>query len=648
MMERSDKWDREWSELLTHCHGMDVQADAAFKSGLLISLKAKVAEKRVAVEAEENQSKPVDEEIWSRFLKTVYVPCDTDPEFKTSLLADLKAKQAELAQSEQSDAEAVVESKDENWGRLLQAAYVPCNANPGFKASLLTRLKTKQAEMSQTETQSVEDRNWSRLLKSAYVPCDENASFKTQLLTQLKTKQTQLEDVPAPVGEEAAVDTVLSSSYTPIKPRREFQTRLLENLKERQRSTTIIRRSSRRRTIFMSSISSIAAAAAVVFVVWLLPVDGQKPENTVAAPAPEALAMLDSISMPSEGITASAITAPAYDVAAIPVTFEPEAFDSTQTGGFANSFADFADVAAPAAGLAFAAAGSYRLSDAFSSRPLPETVRGIGMEIDSGDGWQVMDETYIANISPGMAFRPVQSALSTTGLGFGDGSTVLMCQDAELEATADGFKVRRGTLAVTVPENSEERFRLHFPERDIAIEPGTMLAVTVESGEGYAEGGAPAPLVRVADGGMAIARGKNGSGPLLANHVYRIDRYVSPDLPSRSLCEAECEELEKSLYRRAAPQSPSSGSFAPGRLPSQLVSLPMPQYRSTPAPEGFSKKGSRWEAHSYVNQPTIRIKYLSDDYFGFANMRRDLASALSLGSEVVIDGGDGNFYEIYK
>ena len=66
------------------------------------------------------------------------------------------------------------------------------------------------------------------------------------------------------------------------------------------------------------------------------------------------------------------------------------------------------------------------------------------------------------------------------------------------------------------------------------------------------------------------------------------------------------------------------------------------------SPAGFTRKGDRWVADTYRNEPTVKLQYLSDEYFGFANERRDLARALALGSRVVIDGADGTFYEIHK
>jgi hypothetical protein len=313
------------------------------------------------------------------------------------------------------------------------------------------------------------------------------------------------------------------------------------------------------------------------------------------------------------------------DVASIPVSFDntPEPVSSN---------------------FALASYTPYNVDTTFASMPLDNTVRGIDMEMNTGSGWQAMAGDMIAALAPGMLFRPAASRKTggTTGLGFGDGTTILMCPDSVIEATDKGIQVRNGTLAVEVPKSAGGGFLMHFPERDISVEPGTMLAVTVPSPDAYADGGSPAPFIRVADGGLAIARGRNGSGPLLANRVYRLDNYVTPDLPSRPLCDAEREELLRSLSRPMAPERSASNNAA-------LLASSGGYFAPVPStPKNFVQRGSRWFAKDYDNQSTIKIKYLSDEYFGFANARRDLAPALSLGSEVVIDGGDGNYYEIYE
>lgn len=528
---------------------------------------------------------------------------------------------------------------DRQWNRLLTQCHGgEVESNPDFKAKLLGKLRQKTALNRQTDAAGEsEDKNWSRLLAAAYGPSEADSMFQNRLLTQLKARQRDLTAARLAEGGDDAIKTILTKSYTPVAARKEFQTRLLYNLKERQRVTNVTRRSTRRRTIFLSALSSLSAAALVMFAVWVFPM-GRGETSPVTRPGSEmALAAM-------ENAPPAAVPAPvaSSNRGAVFANFSP----SSQS----NSDFPSKGVVIPAvtaAGLALASAGSYRVADAFSGPALPETVRGIGMEFDDGKGWRPMDTTRIARIEPGMAFRPQSGTPGATGLGFGDGSTMLLTPDTVVEATADGFAVRRGTLAVTVPENSKDRFRLHFAERDIAIERGTMLAVSMESPEKYAEGGAPAPLVRVADGGMALARGKNGSGPLLANQLYRIDKYVTPDLPGRPLCATECEELEKSL-RFQAPAAPSAGMPGAGVPPNLLVSAERPSYRSAPQPAGFVKKDTRWIASGYTNQPLVRIQYLSDDYFGFANERRDLAPALALGAEVILDGGDGRFYEIHK
>lgn len=504
---------------------------------------------------------------------------------------------------------------DRQWNELLTHCHGNVEADAGFKANLLDELKTRMAERNEVSgrEEAEEDKNWSTLLRAGYVPCRPSDQFKDHLLSQLKARQTQLSGPVRSKAEDESLMKILKSSYTPVEPRREFQTRLLENLKERQRNTTIIRRQSRKRTIFMSALSSMAAAAAILFVVWTGPV------GAPASPAMSetTLAMLNNLPAATEQYNDIRPAADMLVDAVIPA----------------------------AAGLAFASTGKYRIEDAFRSSPLPNTVRGIGIEVDSGDGWHPMDQTLVASLTPGMAFRTARGSSGTAGLGFGDGSTILMCSDSVIESTEQGFTVKRGTVAVEVRDDSSDRFRLHFPERDIAIEPGTMLAVSVEPPDNFAPGGAPAPIVRVADGGLAVARGKNGSGPMFANHVYQLDNYVTPDIPGRPICEAECADLRSTFSQASTAAFASTGN----RDAARLVVSGNNFSRSLPPPEGFVKRDTRWLADSYQDgQPTVRIKYLSDDYFGLASERRDLAPALALGGEVVIDGGDGGFYEIHK
>lgn len=522
-------------------------------------------------------------------------------------------------------------ARDNQWNKLLTRCHgEEVRPNLIFKAKLLDELKRKTAEnkettsASETEPQSEaqsEERNWSKLLTHAYVPCTPRPFFKDMLLSQMAAKQAEIA-VPAAEDE---VDTVLKtmlSQYQPVVPRREFQTRLLGNLKERQRSTVIMRKASRRRTLFLSGLSSLAAAAVVLFVVWVMPTATQ---DSRPAPAGQNMAVAQTAPAPMP----AAQTAPA-------------APRSDRMLASATLPASAAIPAAATAGLALASLSNYRVEDVFKHSPLPSTMRGVGMEINRGDGWQDMDETMLANVTPGIMLRPKMQD-GPSGLGFGDGSTIHMQPDSVIQTTPRGIAVKQGSLTVNVPANSDSRFYLHFPERDVAVEPGTMLAVAVPAPDLYADGGAPAPVVKVLDGGMAVAKGKGGSGVLLANQVYQLDNYITPDLPGRPLCSSECQELQSNFMQPVNPMP------MPQYSPTQLVSAgAVTDKRLTPIRVGYTKKGTRWQSNSYNGQPTVKIPYLSDEYFALANSRRDLSLPLSLGSEVVFDGGDGNFYEIYK
>lgn len=168
-----------------------------------------------------------------------------------------------------------IHERDEQWNLLLSRAYGEVEANGGFRASLLEKLKTKQAEMrvaEESETVGEEtagildnDEIWSRFLAKTYPSCEAGEQFRSNLLGRLKEKV----QTGADLVEDPALQTILNKAYVPVEPRREFQTRLLVNLKERQKTTIMIKENYRKRSIFSSFASGLAAAAAVLFVVWL-------------------------------------------------------------------------------------------------------------------------------------------------------------------------------------------------------------------------------------------------------------------------------------------------------------------------------------------------------------------------------------------
>ncbi|MCD8351373.1 MAG: FecR family protein [Planctomycetaceae bacterium] len=528
------------------------------------------------------------------------------------------------------------------WDTQWQTLLTHCHgeevvADAGFKSNLLGELKakTQQHLEAQTAADEADADKWSTLIQTAYIPCHPEVHFKNSLLAELKARQTSIAPqvetaaattAAAPGTEDAAIRTLLTRSYQPVSARKEFETRLLDNLKERQRRSSSNRLRARRRTIFLSAASSIAAAAMVMFVVWVMPVSSMPASGQ---PSP----VRGNLRLP---VPDSAIVANRSD-AAVPVQFVssesavaavPAVYEETVPASF--SFAN------------------YKVEDAFQGNALPERAVSLqNLEVDRGRGWVTLAPAAAIALAPGMRFR------ANGGMGhleFGDGSMISLSPNSLLEATDKGLSVAEGFMLVAVPTESEQRFRLHFPERDIAVEPGTDLAVLVEPQANYAAGGAPAPMVMVVDrqdapGGMALAKGKNGVGPLLAKQIYRLDNYVTPALPGRTLCDTECQDLEK-FYKAETvvfqnPPASLVGGFAGHDRDMSYAATVL-------TPAGFAKKGDKWVADSFSGQPTVRIKYLSDAYFGFANERRDLARALSLGGEVVIDGGDGNFYEIYE
>lgn len=499
--------------------------------------------------------------------------------------------------------------RDEQWSALLTRCYEKIETRQEFKSGLLDAMKTKLAERRNV-AESHEDNGlsqyenqWSALLQNTHAPCEANPLYSHNLLMEMKNRQRQI----AADKNDSVLGTLLSTSYVPVEPRKEFETRLLSNLKERQKTRILYQKNLRRRSIFSSVVSGMAAAAAVLLVVWLAPVDrmAATPPTVVSAidSAPQTISYADFSTPPASSQSSVATAVPATDR------------------------------------MEYLPAG-FSIENAYSSSALPKTARGIGMEINDGAGWRPLDTATLVRVSPGMAFRSIQQ--ESAGLGFDDGSVIQMKPDAVLAATENGFEVRQGLLSIEVPQESAASFRLSFPERDIAVQPGTLMVVKAFAPDSYAAGGAPAPEVMIVDGGFALAKGKTGTGPLFANQVYMIDNYVTPEIPSRQLCSSELQDWGQCDETIVAP-SPSFDPASPAlRVSSSSLVEP------TPVPRGFYKQDDKWIANTYDNRDTIKVPYLSNAYFSLANERRDLAAALALGSDVIVDGGKGMFYEIHR
>lgn len=419
---------------------------------------------------------------------------------------------------------------------------------------------------------------------------------------------TETPEADTDILHEDAIRALLTRSYKPVEPRREFETRLLNNLKERQRNTRVIHRKSRKHTLFFSAASSIAAAATVLFIVWALP----RPTADAFAPSPVGR---PGISLPVPAIAVSAD--PIGNSSVIPAAYTP---------GYATD---------------------YTVAGAFAGAALADSARLLqNVAVKKGGAWEAAGAPRSVSLAPGTRFR------AEDGMGhieFSDGTLLSLSPDSSLEVTDAGLSVNKGFILAAVPPSATDRFRLHFPERDVAVEPGTELAVMVEDPSLFAEGGAPAPLVMVVDrpdssGGLALARGGNGVGPLFASQMYRLDRYVTPDLPGRALCDAEYQDLNNlfktETIRETLPMAAFAGGFSGAHDLSSTTTVL--------SPAGFTKKADTWVADSYRGEPTVKVQYLSDAYFGLANDRRDLARALALGGSVILDAGDKVFYEIHK
>lgn len=593
MSDIDAKWDKQWHQLLTHCHGEDIEARSGFKGDLLAALRRKMSESRSALS-------------------------------ETGSVTGMND-----ALNPVSSAPAQTVADDDNFARLLQNSYTPCHADNEFKSALLIKLKNKQ-----------------RALQSG--AAEEGEAIAS---------------APAASKEDAAFRAILSRSYEPVHSRPEFQSRLLDNLKERQRHTASVRNKSRRRAYFLSAASGLAAAAMVMFAVWVSPpsISANPPalahaEAFASLPVPPAeqqqLAVNSKqkmdlrLTVPDEGIRRMEVAASGASPSVIPASYNT---GSVSSGGGVAEVVPAAFTAVPAE---FA---EYRVADAFKGDVLPRrayALQNIETNRDVADSqWSAATSSAAIPIEAGMSFRSTGTSMGH--MQFADGSLLTMSPNSLIEATADGLMVVQGFMLLSVPEMAMNRFRLHFAERDLAVEPGTDLAVMVENPDGFAEGGAPAPMVMVVDrpdsgghGGLALARGKNGVGPLFAQQLYRLDHYVTADLPGRTLCDTESQELNQlfkceTVRQEGYPKASFAGGFSGDRDVGGGTTVVL-------TPAGYHKRGSAWVSDNYRSQETIKLRYLSDAYFGFANARRDLARDLALGGEVVIDGGNGTFYEIVK
>lgn len=515
------------------------------------------------------------------------------------------------------------------FGALLKRNFETVEADPSFRVSLLNKLKQSQATARQeTEQSAVEagdvgrEDQWRRLLSTTYPPLSIRPAFKNELFEKMRTQIAQAK-------EDHAFNAILHRAFQPVQPSGDFQQSLLDKLKNKQREQVEARAYRRRRAVVTSLFTSLSAAAMVLFVVWLTPPDNNAYRaGGIAEPIPSAIRQ----TMPMAAVTANPDS--------------PQVAEAVSTNG------------------------DWSVANAFAGSKLPNEVRGVGMEMNAGDGWIPMDENQSIPLAPGTHFRAVTNQ---SGLGF-DGASLAFFPNAEAAATENGIQIQRGQVALKHSQDADKSFMITFPERDIAVQPGSILTVDVGRTELYAEGGGPSPEVKVLDGGFAVAKSKSGKaagevGPLLAGRAYRIDRYSTADMPSRPLSKEERKEFEPTVAQSPAPAGSYNASglsmvsntrVGPG-FSARDSSAPlrpnttMRRYMyddklnsfSIPTPV-FTFDGDRWVQEGYVGQDTHKIRYLSPDYFKLAMDRRDLAPALEYGAKVIFNKGDGTYYEIYK
>lgn len=167
MREDSTQWDKQWSTLLTRCHGEDVVANSGFKSRLLKDLQAKAAE----VAAESSEEAPhVDDRQWSRLLNAAYTPCYSDVEFKERLIIKLKTRQAEVA-------------------RATATAEATEVATPAQTSAVPVTSEASTTSTTSENSTHDEDAGLRTILTTTYTPVAPRRDFQTRLLENLKERQ---------------------------------------------------------------------------------------------------------------------------------------------------------------------------------------------------------------------------------------------------------------------------------------------------------------------------------------------------------------------------------------------------------------------------------------------------------------------------
>jgi Ca-activated chloride channel homolog len=95
------------------------------------------------------------------------------------------------------------------------------------------------------------------------------------------------------------------------------------------------------------------------------------------------------------------------------------------------------------------------------------------------------------------------------------------------------------------------------------------------------------------------------------------------------------------MSRSAEALKSSAGAAAPEEFLGEKAREAVVQL----GPRTYYKRDNVWVVSSYEKQTTIKVKYLSDEYFDLAKKNPQLARAFALGDRVIAEA-DGKYYEL--
>ncbi len=395
---------------------------------------------------------------------------------------------------------------------------------------------------------------------------------------------------------DRAFRLLLERSYEPPTYREDFKSGLLGKLKERQQEVAArqrLARTVRFRAYFLGGFSGMAAAAALALL--LTPLFSTQAISPGQANMDKPLLAQDDR---PRRVISSGIEEPANPAELAAVTEEKQ----------------------------------------------PSAVR---YRIEGSDEWQALaDEDSAFPVNARTVFAVPAEAKQSGGVKTSGGIVMVMDPGSELTCDRDTLAMNTGNAYVFVPKDHAP-FSLALPEYNVSVEPGSRIYLRMNRDGKYVAGQEPAPEVMVVDG-LAFSDSDRGTGPMFPGYSYKLDRYVTPDLPGKKFSSSSATKLRETgggsrLFL-------ADGSSWSKRAPAQSVFSELTRDGDTAAFDNrsFRYEDGRWFDSTYVDgTPTVKIRYLSTEYNSFLKENRALVPALSLGRNVIV-GKDGAFYEIHE